>query len=36
MIEMSVNLYVITTHSTMQLNLLGFVNVGDTKHVFEG
>jgi hypothetical protein len=36
MFEMSINLYVITAHSTMQPNLLGFVNVGDTEHVFEG
>jgi hypothetical protein len=36
MFEMSVDLYVIATHFTMQLNLLGFMNVGDTEHVFEG
>jgi len=29
MFEILINLYVIITHSIMQLNLLGLVNVGD-------
>jgi hypothetical protein len=35
MFEISVDLYVIITHSIVQLNLLGLVNAGDTKHVLK-
>jgi hypothetical protein len=35
MFEISINFYMITTHSMLQHNLLGLMNAGDTKHVFK-
>jgi hypothetical protein len=36
MFEILVDLYVFITHSIVEHNLLGLVNVGDTQHVLEG
>jgi len=35
MFEISIDLYMIITHSIVQPNLLGLMNAGDTKHVLK-